>query len=77
MENIVKAIYIPDNITQAGHSHCKEYLDKALEHMIKMGDTFGSILSQHPQALLTPDVHTATAKQDHLISQFRTLASAL
>jgi hypothetical protein len=61
MENIVKAIYIPDNITQAGHSHCKEYLDKALEHMIIMGDTFGSISAQHPQDLLTQDVQTASA----------------
>ena len=45
MENIVRAIHIPEPITQTGHSHCKEYLDKAMEYMIKMGDTFGSILA--------------------------------
>jgi hypothetical protein len=64
MENIVKAINIPDNITQAGHSHCKKYLDKALDHMIKVGDTFCSISEQHPQDLNTRDVQTARTKQD-------------
>ena len=39
MENIVKSIHIPDNMTQVGHSHCKEYLDRAMDHMIKLGDT--------------------------------------
>jgi hypothetical protein len=51
MENIVKAIYIPDNITQAGHAHCKEYLDMALDHMIKVRDTFCSISEHYPQDL--------------------------
>jgi hypothetical protein len=77
MENIVKAIYIPDNIAQAGQSHCKEYLDKALNHMIKVGDTFCSIAEQHQQDLNTHDVRTASAKQEHLVAQFRTLTAAL
>jgi hypothetical protein len=59
MENIVRAIHIPEPITQAGHSHCKEYLDKAMEHMIKMGDNFGSIQSQHPRNPQTPEVQAA------------------
>jgi hypothetical protein len=29
MDNIIKAIYIPDTFTHAGHAHCKEYLGKA------------------------------------------------
>ena len=77
MENIVRAIHIPEPITQTGHSHCKEYLDKAMEYMIKMGDTFGSILSQHPHNLQTPEVQSAASKQDHLISQFRSLSTVL
>ena len=36
MDNILKATYIPDNLTHAGHAHCKDYLGKALDHMIKM-----------------------------------------
>jgi hypothetical protein len=48
-----------------------------MEHMIKMGDTFGSILSQHPQDLNTHGDQTASAKQDQLIAQFRTLTAAL
>jgi hypothetical protein len=44
MENIIKAIHIPENITHAGLAHCKEYLGRALDHMIKVGDTFRSIL---------------------------------
>ena len=76
MENIIKAIFVPEHITQAGHSHCKEYLDKALEHMIKMGDTYGSISAQHPQELLSPDVQNENSKQDFLIAQFRTLATS-
>ena len=70
MENIVKSIQIPDNMTQIGHSHCKEYLDKAMDHMIKLGDTWGAISSQHPLHLNTPDVQVAHGKQEHLITQF-------
>ena len=43
MENIIKAIHIPENINQAGLAHCKEYLGKALDYMIKVGDTFRAI----------------------------------
>jgi hypothetical protein len=43
MDNIIKAIYIPENITHAGQAHCKEYLGRALDHMIKMGDTFRTL----------------------------------
>ena len=42
-----------------------------------MGDTFGSILSQHPHNLQTPEVQSAASKQDHLISQFRSLSTVL
>jgi hypothetical protein len=77
MENIVKAIHIPENITHAGQAHCKEYLGRALDHMIKVGDTFCSISEQHPQDLNTHDVRTASAKQDRLIAQFRSLTAAL
>ena len=77
MENIVKAIYIPDNITQAGHTHCKEYLDMALGHMIKVRDIFCSISEHYPQDLNTRIVQTACAKQDRLAAQFRTLTTAL
>jgi hypothetical protein len=77
MDNIINATYIPENITHAGLAHCKEYLDKALDHMIKMGDSFRSIAEQHPQDLNTHDVRTASAKQDHLIAQFKALATTL
>jgi hypothetical protein len=77
MENIVKAIYIPENITHAGQAHCKEYLGRALDHMIKVGDTFSSISEQHPQDLNTHDIRTASARQDRLIAQFRALTAAL
>ena len=77
MENIVKSIQIPDNMTQIGHSHCKEYLDKAMDHMIKLGDTWGAISSQHPLHLNTPYVQVAHGKQEHLITQFRALTLAL
>ena len=77
MENIVKAIYIPDNITQAGHAHCKEYLDMALGHMIKVRDIFCSISEHYPQDLNTRIVQNACAKQDRIASQFRTLTTAL
>ena len=77
MENIVKAIYIPENITLAGHTHCREYLDKALDHMIKVGDTFCSILEQHPQDLNTQGVRNASAKQDSLVAQFKALTTSL
>jgi hypothetical protein len=62
---IVKALYILDNITQAWHAHCKEYLDKALDQMIKVRDTFCSISEQHHQDLNTRDVQTASAKHEH------------
>ena len=77
MENIVKAIHIPENITHAGQAHCKEYLDKAMDHMIKVGDTFCSISEQHPQDLNTHDAQNASAKQDSLVAQFRALTAAL
>ena len=71
MENIIKAIYIPENITLAGHAHCREYLDKALDHMIKVRDTFCSILEQHPQDLSTQDVWSAGAKHGCLSASSR------
>ena len=77
MENIFKAIYIPENITQSGHAHCKEYLDMVLDHMIKVRDTFCSILEHYPQDLNTRDVQIASTKQDRLAAQFRTLTTAL
>ena len=77
MENIIKAIHIPENITQAGLAHCKEYLGRALDHMIKVGDTFRAISKQHPQDLNTHDVRNASAKQDRLAAQFRTLTITL
>ena len=77
MENIVKAIHIPENITHAGLAHCKEYLGLALDHMIKVGDAFRAISEQHPQDLNTHDVRTASAKQDCLIVQFRALTTTL
>ena len=56
MENIINAIHIPHNINQAGLAHCKEYMGRALDHMIKMGDAFRAISKQHPQDLNTHDV---------------------
>ena len=76
-ENIVNAIHVPEPITQTGHSHCKEYLDMAMEHMIKMGEIFGSILAQHPHDLQTTEVQTAAAKQDLLITQFKSRSASL
>ena len=64
MENIVKAIHIPENINQAVLAHCKEYLGKALDYMIKVGDTFRAIAKQYPQDLDTHDVRNVSAKQD-------------
>ena len=66
MENIINAIHIPENITQAGLAHCKEYLGRALDYMIKLGDTFRAISKQYPQDLNTQDVCNASAKQDRL-----------
>jgi hypothetical protein len=77
MDNIIKAIYIPTNITHAGQAHCKEYPGRALDHMIKMGDTFRSISEQHPQDLDTHEVQAASAKQDHLMAQFKALTATL
>jgi hypothetical protein len=77
MEIIIIAIHIPENITHAGQAHCKEYLGRALDHMIKVGDAFCSISEQHPQDLNTHDVRNASAKQDCLIAQFRALTAAL
>jgi hypothetical protein len=36
MEIIIKAIHVPANINQDGIAHCKEYLGRALDHMIRM-----------------------------------------
>jgi hypothetical protein len=77
MENIIKAIHIPENINQAGLAHCREYLGRALDHMVKVGDAFRAITKQHPQDLNTHDVRHASAKQDHLVAQFRVLTITL
>ena len=77
MEIIIKAIHIPENINQAGLAHCKEYLGRALDHMIKVGDAFRAISKQHPQELNTLDVRNASAKQDRLAAQFGVLTTAL
>ena len=77
MENIVKAIHIPENNNQAGLAHCREYLGRALDHMIKVGDAFRAISKQHPQDLNTHDVRNASAKQEHLAAQFRVLTTTL
>ena len=77
MDNIIKSIYNTDNFTHAGHAHCKEYLGKALDHMIKMGDAFRAISAQHPQDLNTLEVRAASAKQDHLMALFGTLTTTL
>ena len=68
MGNIINAIYIPKHITHAGLAHCKGYLGNALDHIIKMADSFRSISTQHPQDLNNHDVQTASAKQDYLIA---------
>jgi hypothetical protein len=65
MENIIKAIHISENITHAGQAHCKEYLGRALDHMIKMGDTFRSISEQHPQDLNTHDAQFRPSPQPY------------
>ena len=77
MENITNAIHIPNNINQAGLAHCKEYLSRALDHMILVGDAFRSISKQHPQDLDTHNVRAASAKQDRLAAQFRALTTTL
>jgi hypothetical protein len=77
MKNIINAIHIPNNIKQAGLAHCKEYLSRALDHMILVGDAFRSISKQHPQALDTHDVQAASAKQDRLAAQFGALTATL
>jgi hypothetical protein len=77
MDNILKATYIPTNITDAGQAHCKEYLGRALDHMIKMGGAFRSISVQHPQDLDTHEVMAASAKQELLLAQFTALTTTL
>jgi hypothetical protein len=77
MENIIRSIHIPENINQAGHSNCKEYLNKAMEHMIKMGDAYASISAQHPQELASPNITNLKDKQEHLVAQLRDLTATL
>jgi hypothetical protein len=77
MEIIIKAIHIPENINQAGLAHCKEYLGRALDYMIKVGDAFRAISKQHLQELNTLDVRNASAKQDRLAAQFEVLTAVL
>ena len=73
MDNIINATYIPEHITHARLAHCKEYLGKALDHMIKMGDAYHAISKQHPEDLHTPDVLAASARQDQLLARFNAL----
>ena len=77
MENIINGVHIPSNINQAGLAHCKEYLGRALDHMIKMGDAYRAISKQHPEDLHTPDVQAASARQDQLLARFDTLITTL
>jgi hypothetical protein len=77
MENIIRAVQILENINQAGLAHCREYLGRALDHMIKVGDAFRAISKQHPQDLNTHDIRNASAKQDRPAAQFRVLTTTL
>jgi hypothetical protein len=77
MDNILKATYIPTNITDAGQAHCRKYLGRASDHMIKMGDAFRSISVQHPQDLDTHEVRAASARQYHLLVRFMELTTTL
>ena len=77
MENIINAIHIPNNINQAGLAHCKEYLGRALDHMIKMGDAYRAISKQHPEDLDTLEVQAASARQIQMLAQNSALSTTL
>jgi hypothetical protein len=77
MDNILKATYFPTDITDAGQAQCREYLGRASDHMIKMGDAYRSISAQHPLNLDTHEVRAASARQYHLLVRFMELTTTL
>jgi hypothetical protein len=77
MENILNGMHIPSNINQAGLAHCKGYMGRALDHMIKMGDAYRAISKQHPEDLHTLEVQAAEARQIQMLAQFSALSITL
>ena len=71
MENIVKAIYIPENITQAGHAHCKEYLDMALGHMIMNTSASAQSVTEDTSTTDTERLREATTQTNAKYVQLR------
>jgi hypothetical protein len=72
MENIVKAIHIPENINQAGLAHCKEYLGKALDYMTPMTSA-----TREPSKTTVPHSSESRAEQRMLASAPTTEAKEL
>ena len=77
LEFIFRTIQIPDTISPQGYEMCKGFLTAATDKLAALGDTYGIILAQHPEQLLTKDGLAATAKQEFITKELSDLNATL
>ena len=77
LEFILRTIQIPDTISPQGYEMCKGLLTAATDKLAALGDTYGIILAQHPEQLLTKDGLAATAKQESITKELSDLNATL
>ena len=77
LEFILRTIQIPDTISAQGYEMCKGLLVAATDKLAALGDTYGIILAQHPEQVLTRDGLAATAKQESITKELADLNATL
>ena len=73
LEFVLRTIHIPDTLSPQGFEMCKGLLITATDKLAALGDSYGIILAQHPEQLLTVEGLAATAKQESITKEISDL----